>query len=153
MTLSGDRLREAEEFLHQKIPLTRAMGVRVLGSSEAMFAVEAPVALNHNHLQTGFGGSINAVATLAAYAFLWLELHDAAVEIVVAESTIRFRAPVHEAIHAICKHPEEPALSRFKKAVAEKGKGRIELQVEVVERETVAAHFNGSFVAIRRSGI
>src|ERR1043166_4799497 len=68
-------LREAENFLHEKIPITRAMGIRVISSGNE-FAIEAPVALNFNHLGTGFGGSINAVATLAGYVFLWIELHE-----------------------------------------------------------------------------
>jgi len=83
-------LRAAEKFFHEQIPITRAMGLRVVANDERGFTVEAPVALNSNHLRTAFGGSINAVATLAAYGFLWLELKDAAVHVVVAESAIRF---------------------------------------------------------------
>ena len=52
------------------------MGVRVVAHDENGFIVEAPVALNSNHLRTAFGGSINAVATLAAYGLLWLELRE-----------------------------------------------------------------------------
>ncbi|MBA2743692.1 MAG: YiiD C-terminal domain-containing protein, partial [Chthoniobacterales bacterium] len=44
---SSDELRTAEEFLHAEIPLTRAMGVRVVSHASG-FAIEAPVALNHN---------------------------------------------------------------------------------------------------------
>jgi putative thioesterase YiiD len=86
-------LLEAEKYFHEQIPITRAMGVRVMANDQAGFVVEAPVALNSNHLRTGFGGSVNAVATLAAYGFLWLELNDASVHVVVAESSIRFLRP------------------------------------------------------------
>ena len=78
------------------------MGLRVVAHGASGFVVEAPVALNSNHLRTAFGGSINAVATLAAYGFLWLELNDAAAHVVVAESSIRFLRPVRETIRAIC---------------------------------------------------
>ena len=67
---------EAEQYFHQQIPITRAMGVRVVAHDESQFVVEAPVTLNFNHLGTAFGGSINAVATLAAYGLLWLELRE-----------------------------------------------------------------------------
>ena len=60
-------MEEAEKFLHQRIPLTRAMGVRVVRRDEHGFSVEAPVSVNSNHLAMAFGGSINAVATLAAH--------------------------------------------------------------------------------------
>ena len=71
-------LRATENFFHDKIPLTRAMGIRVVADDRHRFAIEAPVGLNHNHLQTAFGGSINAVATLAGYGFLWLEVRETA---------------------------------------------------------------------------
>ena len=54
-------LRDAEKFLHEQIPITRAMGLRVMANADDAFTVEAPVALNSNHLRTAFGGSINSV--------------------------------------------------------------------------------------------
>jgi thioesterase domain-containing protein len=140
-------LREAEEFFHQQIPLTRAMGVRVVAHDENGFVLEAPVALNSNHLRTAFGGSINAVATLAAYGFLWMELNDAAAHVVVAESSIRFLRPVRETIRAICQPPEPEELKAFRTRFAEKGKARITLRVKVAEDGQTAAEFEGSFVA------
>ncbi len=55
---TAEILRDAEEFFHQKIPLTRAMGVRLVAASGDSFAIEAPVALNYNHLHTAFGSTI-----------------------------------------------------------------------------------------------
>src|SRR3982751_1707216 len=107
-------LLNAEQFLHEQIPITRAMGLRVVANDENGFAVEAPVALNSNHLRTAFGGSINAVATLAAYGFLWVELNDAAAHVVVAESSIRFLRPVRETIRATCLRPDANELEAFR---------------------------------------
>jgi thioesterase domain-containing protein len=140
-------LRRAEEFFHREIPITRAMGLRVVANDESGFAVEAPVALNSNHLRTAFGGSINAVATLAAYGLLWLELNDAAAHVVVAESSIRFLRPVRETIRAVCSWPSPDELEAFKAQLAAKGKARIELRVNVVEAGQTAAEFEGIFVA------
>lgn len=138
---------EVECFLKEKIPLTRAMGVRVMEIKPV--TVEAPVAQNLNHLQTAFGGSINAVATLAAYAFLWLELHDPSAYVVVSESSIKFRRPVVENIRAICLLPDDAELSAWKLALAANGRARIRLQVLVKENGETAAEFEGEFVAIR----
>jgi thioesterase domain-containing protein len=145
-----DRLRAAEDFLHEQIPLTRTMGVRVVAHDENGFAIEAPVALNSNHLRTGFGGSINAIATLAAYGFLWVELRDPAVHVVVAESSIRFLRPVRTTIHAICPRPGPEEWAAFQTRFAEKGKARIALRVNVVEEGEIAAEFEGVFVARSR---
>ena len=140
-------LRAAEKFLHEKIPITRAMGVRVVANDENGFVIEAPVALNSNHLRTAFGGSINAVATLAAYGFLWLELNEAASHVVVAESSIRFLRPVRETIRAICLRPAAEELAAFRSQFMAKGKARIALRVNVIEDGETAAEFEGVFVA------
>ena len=126
------------------------MGVRVVANDENGFVLEAPVALNSNHLRTGFGGSINAVATLAAYGFLWLEVNDAAAHVVVAESSIRFLRPVRETIRAICLRPAAEELAAFRSQFDAKGKARIALRVNVIEGDETAAEFDGTFLA--RSG-
>lgn len=143
-------LRRAEEFLHKQIPLTRAMGVRVVANDEHGFAIEAPVASNSNHLGTAFGGSINAVATLAAYGLLWLELDDPAIHVVVAESSIRFLQPVRTMIRAVCHRPDPDEWKAFHTKFKSAGKARIKLRVHVVEAGQTAAEFEGTFVA--RSG-
>src|SRR3954464_15095252 len=118
-------LGDVEKFLHEQIPITGAMGLRVVANDDAGFTVEAPVALNSNHLRTAFGGSINAVATLAAYRFLWMELNDEAGHVVVAESSIRFLRPVRETIRAICQRPAAEELTAFRSQFTAKGKARI----------------------------
>jgi thioesterase domain-containing protein len=139
-------LRQAEEYFHQQIPITRAMGVRVVAHDENGLVVEAPVALNSNHLRTAFGGSINAVATLAAYGLLWVELNEPSLHVVVAESSIRFLRPVRETIRAICRRPDREVWKAFRVRLAEKGKARITLRVKVVEAAQTAAEFEGTFV-------
>jgi thioesterase domain-containing protein len=112
--------------------------------------VEAPVALNSNHLQTAFGGSIAAVATLAGYGFLWLELAgESDAHVVVRESRIRYLQPVRETIRAVCVPPGAEEMERFRAALHSGGKARIELHVRVEENGSTAAHLDGSFTAIR----
>ena len=143
-------LRRAEDFFHEQIPLTRAMGVRAVADAQHGFALEAPVASNSNHLRTAFGGSINAVATLAAYGFLWLELDAPGVHVVVAESSIRFLRPVRETIRAVCQRPAAEQWKTFKAEFQNAGKARIKLRVGVVESGRTTAEFEGTFVAQRR---
>ena len=147
--LAEDVLREAEKFLRERIPITRAMGLHVVTDAAHGFAVEAPVALNYNHLQTAFGGSINAVATLAGYTFLWLELREASAHVVVAASSIRFLEPVRENIRATCVEIDARKLEDFREQFRASGKARITLQVRVEENGSVAAQFEGTFVALR----
>ena len=147
---SEDHLREAEDYFHNRIPLTRAMGLRVTESNIDRFAVEAPVSLNSNHLGTAFGGSINVV-TMAAYGFLWVRLREEAVDVVIRDSSIRFLHPVTEIIHAICTSPDPKEWQSFEAILHAKGKARIALHVRLEERGRDVAKLKGTFVAIRRS--
>lgn len=146
----GDqRLREAEEFFYRKIPITRAMGVRVAAYDGNQLQLVAPLALNHNHLGTAFGGSLSAIATLAGYGLLWLELRDRECHVVIRKSALSFRRPVRSEIVAICRRPGQEALLAFKTALAEHNKARISLDVTIEEEGLVAVEFSGIFVALR----
>lgn len=127
------------------------MGVRVVANDESGFTVEAPVAMNSNHLRTAFGGSINAVATLAAYGLLWLELDDPAAHVVVAESSIRFLRPINTMIRAVCQRPDPGERKAFREQFESLGKARIKLLVAVLEEDRTAAEFEGTFVARSRT--
>jgi thioesterase domain-containing protein len=147
---NDETLRAAEAFLHEKIPLTRAMGLRVVANNEIGFSVAAPVALNHNHLHTAFGGSINAVATLAAYGLLWLELREEAAEVVIRQSSIRFLRPIRDTISATCPRPAPHEMMEFKEKLRADGKARILLHAQVAEGAELAAELRATFVAVRQ---
>src|SRR4051794_5545670 len=126
------------------------MGVRVVACDESQFIVEAPVALNSNHLRTAFGGSINAVAILAGYGMVWsaLRAHDAYV--VIGESSIRFTRPINESIHAVCLRPSLAKWDIFQARFEETGKAHIRLRVDVTEKGEAAAVCTGIFIARSR---
>lgn len=150
--VTSETLHEAERYFHARIPLTRTMGVRVASFDERGLTIEAPVALNHNHLHTAFGGSVNAVATLAGYGYLWLQLRDESAHVVVAESSIRFLHGIRETICAICAPPAACALDAFMTTLRQRGKARLSLAVVVEENGAIAAEFSGTFVAFSDSG-
>ena len=142
------QLRETEEFFYEKIPITRAMGVRVAEFDGSQLKLIAPIALNHNHLGTAFGGSLSAMATLAGYGLLWLEMGDKAAHLVIRRSELSFRRPVRGEIVAICRRPGQDQLLAFKNAFAQHRKARIALDVTIEEEGLVAVEFRGIFVAL-----
>ena len=144
-----DLLHETTAYLHREIPLTAAMGARVTRYEQGRLYVTAPLALNHNHLGTAFGGSLSAVATLAGYALLWLELRDRTAHVVIRRSSIEYRRPVHGDLEAICQAPAEAALAAFRADFARKGKARLDLRVEISHAGEIAALYEGTFVALR----
>jgi thioesterase domain-containing protein len=142
-------LRRTEDFFYQQIPITRRMGVRIASYDGRQLTLTAPLSLNHNHLGTAFGGSLSAIATLAGYGLLWLELRDRACHLVIRESSLSFRRPVRKEIVAICRRPDPKLLREFKEAFAQRGRARIGLDVTIEEDGLVAVHFQGVFVALK----
>jgi thioesterase domain-containing protein len=147
--MCDDLLNETETFLHDQIPLTRAMGVQVRSWDGQELCLAAPLEPNHNHLGTAFGGSLSALVTLAGYSLLWLLLGDREAHIVIRDSSIRYRHPVRGELRALCRHPGDEAWREFQSHFAANGKARLTLQVVIVEDERVCVEFEGVFVALR----
>ncbi len=125
------------------------MGVTVDVCDEDLLVLTAPLAANHNHLGTAFGGSLSAIATLAGYGLLWLKLGDRSAHIVVKSSAIRYLHPVRESIRAVCKSPDAAAFAAFHEQFREKGRAGISLHVTIEEKGRVCVEFDGVFLAIR----
>jgi len=140
-----------EGFLHEKIPLTRAMGLRVAESNSLRLVLEAPLAANVNHLGTAFGGSLHALPTLACYAALWTLLREAGIDghVVVKSSQARYLQPVNGTLRAVCARPAADAVEDFIANLRRHAKARLELQA-VVEGSggRPAVEFKGTFVAV-----
>lgn len=142
-------LRGIEEFFHEKIPLSKAMHVRVERYDGTHLALSAPLAQNHNHLGTAFGGGLAAMATLAGYGLLWLRLGDREAHVVIASSKMKFLRPVSGDLHAVCEAPSESALASFAKKFTRHGKAKIALSVKITEHGKTAVEFEGKFVAVK----
>lgn len=142
-------LAATERFFHEQIPLTKAMGVRVEEHDDRQLVLTAPLQANHNHLGTAFGGSLAALATLAGYGLLWLELGNRDAHIVIRRSELDYRHPVTGPLRAICRKPPEAELAAFRTTFAKAGKARVQLEVTVEEHGRVCMTFEGTFVAIR----
>lgn len=142
-------LRETEAYLHEQIPLTRAMGVTLESWDGVRLVLQAPLEPNHNHLGTAFGGSLSALATLAGYSLVWLMLGDREAHVVVRDSHIRYRHPVRHLLRAECTRPDDETMQAFRHQFAETGRARLSLPVILQEEGKVCVEFEGSFVAMR----
>ncbi len=141
--------RRIQELLHGKIPITRALGVRVLEYDGRRLTLTAPLDANVNHLGTAFGGSLNALAVLSGYGLLWLELQDDDCHIVIRESSISYDRPVRGEIRAVCTLPPAEELAEFKRTFQQKGRARIALDATIEEQGVTAVRFRGTFVAMK----
>ena len=137
-------------YLHEKIPLTRAMGLRVAGTG-ARLVLEAPLDANINHLGTAFGGSLHALPTLACYAVLWTLLNEAGItcHVVIKHSSANYLQPVKGLLRAVCVRPSPESTAGFIDNLRRSKKARMTLAAIVQgENDKPAVEFSGLFVAV-----
>lgn len=139
-----------ENYLLRHIPITSAMGVKVEQASSQQIILTAPKMNNINHKKTVFGGSLHAVATLACWSLLHvnlIETFDTEYQIVIASSQISYDFPVSADFKAVCNMPEQVNWERFKTILKKKGKARLELSATIVQDLQLCVSY--SFVALR----
>lgn len=140
-----------EAFFHAKIPLTKAMGLRVIGTGPDLIELEAPLEPNLNHLGSVFGGTLHALPTLACYAALWTVLHDGGIDghVIVKDSAARYRQLVMRPFRAVCPRPSTEAAAEFLEDLRRHKKAVMSLESVVPgDNGKPAVEFSGSFVAV-----
>ncbi|MEQ8818867.1 MAG: YiiD C-terminal domain-containing protein [Sumerlaeia bacterium] len=142
---------EMQAYLHEHIPLSAAMAVRVREASAQRVLLEAPLAPNINHRQSVFGGSLNAVATLACWSWVRWNLEcagHAQARIVIQRNEMDFDLPALRDFSAECAHPGEEAWGRFLRVLERRRKARLAVEAAVQSGGALAGRFRGDFVAL-----
>jgi len=142
---------DVERYLHDHIPMSRAMGTKVIEASGDRVVLEAPLEPNINHRETVFGGSISTLAILAAWTLLNLRLSGdvAPMRLVIQENSMRYLKPVVGPFSAVA-HPPDPAdWSRCRRMLDRKGRGRVSMRCDVLCGGEKVAEFEGVYVGLR----
>ncbi|MBP1744298.1 MAG: yiiD [Firmicutes bacterium] len=142
---------EFEKFLHDKIPMTKAMEVRVEEYSPSKVRLAAKLEPNINDKGTAFGGSISSLMTLCGWsmAFRIMVEEDPEAQIVVQKSSINYIAPIRGDFAAECEIRDEESLEQFLCTYRERRKGRLKLGVRCYGGGTLSAEYEGQYVAYR----
>jgi thioesterase domain-containing protein len=153
ITFTTAQVEALERTLYQDIPLSVAMGVTVRGVEANVLILHAPLAPNHNHKGTLFGGSVYCLAVLAAWSWLYVNTQAQGMDghIVIQGGSIEYPLPVSGDGLGICQPVTEEAWARFAQTFARHGKARINVS-SVVRGEggaADAARFAGVFVLQR----
>jgi thioesterase domain-containing protein len=134
--------------LRNEMPVTQYLGIEPASYHGGVLTLRAPLAANVNHKGTAFGGSLNAIATLAGWGVVWLALRERGLrgEVVIQDSSVRYLRPVTGDFVARSGPPEPEALSQLVALVRRRGRGRIGLHAEVEDPGGVAVRFAGRYV-------
>ncbi|WP_448953305.1 thioesterase domain-containing protein [Labrys neptuniae] len=143
---------ELEADLHDNIPLTRAMQIKVLEIGPDFVRLGAPLAANINHHRTAFGGSLATLATLAAWSLAQLKLRQAGLDcsLVVGSVHMDYLAPVEGDFSARSVLAEPEKWPHVLETFARRGKARIQVLAEIDYDGRCAARFKGDFAALAR---
>jgi thioesterase domain-containing protein len=145
---------EFERHLHQTIPISRQMGVKVIDLSDQRSLLGGQLAPNINHVQTAFGGSLYAVAALACYGLFWALAAKTSLisdNLVIQEGRNQYLHPVDGDFEVESVRPSEEDIQKFFELLQRHGRARLELSAEVRVRGKVAATFVGTYVSRLRS--
>lgn len=142
--------KDIEQYLHEHIPLSKAMGVQVRSASWESVELLAPLGPNINHQQTVFGGSASAVAILSAWSLIHarMKLQGASGRIVIHRNTMEYERPITDQFAAIATMPDEAAWRKLVAALNRKRMARITVPSVILCAGEKMGRLEGEFVVL-----
>jgi thioesterase domain-containing protein len=141
---------DLEKYLHEHIPLSAAMQVRVEEACEERVVLGAPLPPNINHRDTVFGGSASALAILSAWSLLHTRLTAAGcrTRLVIQRNTMSYEQAIAGDFTARAQAPGPEAWQAFTRMLERKGRARITVRSTLWHEGHEAGRFEGEFVAL-----
>jgi thioesterase domain-containing protein len=149
----NDPAAALEAFILEHIPLTRAIGLRVLDADAGSLTLGAPLPPNVNDKGSAFGGSLASLLTLAGWGLVRLKLGDAAADadIYVQDSVLRYSAPVWSDLRVRARLAEGEHWDDFIKALENRGRARVQVvAAALLDDGSAATTLEARFAAIRK---
>ena len=148
---SNDPATTLHEHL-RLIPQVLAMQVQLAGERDGRLCLRASLGPNVNDKGTAFGGSLVSLMTLAGWCLVSGRLEQAGLqaEVYVADSDIRYKAPLRADLEAEATLAEGdwPA---FLRTLRQRGRARVTLRAQVpLPDGGVATEMQARYVAILR---
>ncbi len=131
------------------------MGLAVIEASPTRVVLAAPLAPNTNHQRTAFGGSVAAIATLAAWSILHLRCRarEEPTDLVIQRSEMDYLRPIRETLRAVCYFDDEALWEATLGRLERRGRARIEMASRLEAADGAdAARFRGRFALMEQAG-
>lgn len=145
---------ELERYIHEQIPITSAMGVKVLEATAERVELSAPLAPNINHRETVFGGSAAAIATLAAWTLVLVRMRAEQLQgrLVISRNSMEYQKPITADFTATATLEDLDSWLKFVAGLNRKGRGRVTARSCLWLADQQVASFQGQFVALSGKG-
>jgi thioesterase domain-containing protein len=141
---------ELAAYLHDRIPLTRAMAVEVRTAGIDGVEIYAPLAPNINHRDTVFGGSASAVAILAAWSAIYVRLQaeGLAGRIVIRRNTMSYERPISTGFTARAAASDDESWAALTTAVGRRRPARLRVSSVLMSEGLKVGALDGEFVVL-----
>jgi len=142
---------EWTRYLHEHIPVSRAMAITVLTAEPDEAVIQLPLTENLNHRETAFGGSISTAGILVCWLLFNIRMREMneSPRLVVRNSNTSFLKPIADSFTASCRFDDAAAWAQFLKIYQKKGRGKLSLTSELSSAGERCAIHSGEFVALR----
>jgi thioesterase domain-containing protein len=146
--------RDVERYLHDRIPLARAVGACVTRIDADGARLDAPLAPNLNHRGTAFGGSLSVLGVLAGWVVVYVGLRQADVDahLVIQRHEVDFTAPAHGRMTAWTPTPGAVAWDAFRRTLHRRRRARLDVGCELRSAGRDVGRCWGRYVALGFEG-
>ena len=137
------------------MPPVAAMRIQIAAYDGTALSLRAPLAANVNDKGCAFGGSLASVMTLAGWGLINLKLSEAglAAEVYVADSHLRYLAPLYDDLLGEARLAEQADWPGFLRRYRERGRARIALTARISTPDGgPVAEMGARFAALRGNG-
>ena len=138
---------------YQAMPPVAAMQLRIAGFDGDCLRLQAPLPRHVNDKGCAFGGSLVSLMTLAAWGLVTLRLQQAGMpaDVFVADSQVRYLAPLYDDLNAEARLAVDASWDRFIVDLRERGRASVSIEACVrLPDGGPAAQCRARYVAIAK---
>ncbi|MCG3716013.1 thioesterase domain-containing protein [Aliarcobacter butzleri] len=138
-----------ENKLHNEIPLTKFMDLKITKYDEKELITIAPLNKNINDKGTAFGGSLATLTIISGWSICWLiskELEINSENIVVIKNEHSYRKPVTKELICHTKRPTKDEIENLKNKLLLKKSASIKISSQIIEDDEICVDFTGYYV-------
>ena len=142
-------LEELQKKLHNEIPLTKYMDIKIKEYNEKELITTAPLNININDKGTAFGGSLSTMTIISSWSLCWLiskELGFNSKNIVVIKNENSYKKPVTKDIVCYTQKPSQQEIATLKEKLQTKKSASIKINSIIIENNETCVEFQGYYV-------
>ena len=142
-------IKKLQNKLHNEIPLTKMMEIKVQEYNEKELITTAPLEPNINDKGTAFGGSLATMTIISAWSLCWLITEELGLQsnnIVVIKNEHSYKKPVTKDIVCFTTKPSIEEIEILKNKLLTKKSASIKIKSQIIEDGEICVDFMGYYV-------